>query len=147
MMRKILSWFGGFIAVTSGIVTLIAFFFPQYVPEQTRLAIGNFLAFMKLNPYGSLITAVCLVLLLVVWMLSSKVIELTKGNKLFAMCGLYWSKDNQPFCPKCKEPASVHDDDSSYKCNACGRTIYPSGDKTQISITEALQIVNTKRGR
>lgn len=146
-MRKIFSWIGGCIAVTSGIATLIAFFFPQYVPEQTRLTIDRFLEFMKVNPYGTLITVVCLVLLAVVWILGSKVIELTKGTKLFAMCGLYWNKDNQPFCPKCKEPASVNEDDESYRCNSCGRAIYPSGDKTLISITEALKIVNSKRSR
>lgn len=146
-MWKILSWIVGLIGVTSGLVTLVAFFLPQYVPEQTRLAIGRFIEFMKVNPYGTLITIVCLVLLAVVWMLSSKVIELTKGTKLFAMCGLYWSKDNQPFCPKCKEPASVHDDDESYRCNSCGRIIFPSSESKQISIMEALQIVNSKRGR
>jgi hypothetical protein len=147
MMRKIISWIGAIIALASGIVTLIAFFFPQYVPAQTRIAVGKFIEFIKANPYGSLVTVVCLFLLVVVWMLSSKVIDLTIGNKLFAMCGLYWNKDNQPFCPKCKEPASVHDDDESYRCNSCGRIIFPSDELKQISISEALQIVNRKRGR
>jgi predicted RNA-binding Zn-ribbon protein involved in translation (DUF1610 family) len=135
------------LGVLATIATLVAFFFPSYVPEQTRNAVAKFIVFLKANPYGSLITVICIVLLYGSVKLIGTVIELTNRSKLFPQCGLYWNADLQPFCTKCKEPVSVHDDDESFRCNSCGRIIFPSIGTKNASITQAINLVKTKIGR
>ena len=51
-----------------------------------------------------------------------------KRDKLQLKYGIYWDKNKNPFCPKCKIPLGAYDnyymDDIGYLCKSCNK-VYP----------------------
>lgn len=142
-MKKTAVFLGWVIGIISGVLTIFAFFFPSYVPVETKRIISAFIGFIVKNPYGTLITVISLALAFICSVLIFKLSNLIGKPKFLTLCGFYWNKDNQAFCPNCEKPVTVFDDDESYKCNSCGVVMYPGDGIKIISIAEAIAKVKS----